>query len=135
MIVSCLYLRLSREFNAELEIKTHSHLHDQNQKPDIWLIDKCKTIDVGVTLPRQTGRYCNEKLKKYRDGTPDRLRDGRDPPPSPAAPRSSTWMSEALDPGRPATAYMAAKASEHLTAGPARARRAGHPATPLSAHF
>ncbi|ESU39974.1 Chromosome segregation ATPase, partial [Giardia duodenalis] len=38
-------LRLSREFNAELEIKTHSHLHDQNQKPDIWLIDKCKTID------------------------------------------------------------------------------------------
>ncbi|ESU40279.1 Ankyrin repeat protein, partial [Giardia duodenalis] len=26
MIVSCLYLRLSREFNAELEIKTHSHL-------------------------------------------------------------------------------------------------------------
>ena len=29
-------LRLSREFNAELEIKTHSHLHDQNQKPDIW---------------------------------------------------------------------------------------------------
>ena len=25
-IVSCLYLRLLREFNAELEIKTHSHL-------------------------------------------------------------------------------------------------------------
>ncbi|ESU40513.1 Hypothetical protein GSB_151939, partial [Giardia duodenalis] len=87
MIVSCLYLRLSREFNAELEIKTHSHLHDQNQKPDIWLIDKCKTIDVGVTLPRQMDHYYNEKLKKYRDGTPDHLRDGRLPPPSPAAPR------------------------------------------------
>ena len=64
------------EFNAELEIKTHSHLHDQNQKPDIWLIDKCKTIDVGVTLPRQMDRYCNEKLRKHRDGTPDRLRGG-----------------------------------------------------------
>ena len=88
MIVSCLYLRLSREFNAELEIKTHSHLHDQNQKPDIWLIDKCKTIDVGVTLPRQMDHYYNEKLKKYRDGTPDHLRDGRLPPPQvQAAPR------------------------------------------------
>ena len=42
MIVSCLYLRLSREFNAELEIKTHSHLHDQNQKPDTWLIDSAR---------------------------------------------------------------------------------------------
>ena len=62
MIVSCLYLRLSREFNAELEIKTHSHLHDQNQKPDIWLIDKCKAIG-GVTLPRQMDHYYNEKLK------------------------------------------------------------------------
>ena len=49
--------------------QTHSHLHDQNQKPDIWLIDKCKTIDVGVTLPRQMDHYYNEKLKKYRDGT------------------------------------------------------------------
>ncbi|ESU42886.1 Hypothetical protein GSB_151286 [Giardia duodenalis] len=89
MIVSCLYLRLSREFNAELEIKTHSHLHDQNQKPDIWLIDKCKTIDVGVTLPRQMDHYYNEKLKKYRDGTPDHLRDGSLHPVQ-AAPRSST---------------------------------------------
>ena len=42
---------------------------DQNQKPDIWLIDKCKTIDVGVTLPRQTDHYYNEKLRKQRDGT------------------------------------------------------------------
>ncbi|ESU44702.1 Diadenosine tetraphosphatase, partial [Giardia duodenalis] len=57
------------ELSPELEIKTHSHLHDQSQKPDIWLIDKCKTIDVGVTLPRQMDHCYNEKLRKHRDGT------------------------------------------------------------------
>ena len=69
MIVTCLYLRVSGKFNAELEIKTHSHLSDQNQKPDIWLVDKCKAIDVGVIQPRQMDAYYNEKVKKYRDGT------------------------------------------------------------------
>ena len=33
------------------------------------------------------------------------------------------WTSEALGPGRPATAYMAAKANEHLTADPTRSSR------------
>ena len=74
---------------------------------------------MGVTLPRQTDHYCNEKLRKHRDGTPDRLRGGS-LHPSPAAPRSSTRTSEALGPGRPATAYMVARASEHLTADPTR---------------
>ena len=59
-------------------------------------------------------RYCNEKLRKYRDGSLY---------PVQAVPRSSTWTSEALGPGRPAIAYMAAKASEHLTADPARSSR------------
>ena len=63
------------EFSAELEIKTHSHLRPEPE-PDIWLIDKCKTTDVGVTLPRQMDHYYNEKLGKHRDGTPDHLRDG-----------------------------------------------------------
>ena len=40
------------------------------------------------------------------------------------------WTSEALGPGRPATAYMAARASEHLTRLIRRDRlRASHPAT------
>ena len=73
-------------------------------------------------------RYCNEKLRKYRDGSLY---------PVQAVPRSSTWTSEALGPGRPAIAYMAAKASEHLTADPARSSR--EPVTQsdrlLSAHF
>ncbi|ESU43197.1 Hypothetical protein GSB_151138 [Giardia duodenalis] len=34
--IVCVCLRLSRELSPELEIKTHSHLHDQNQKPDTW---------------------------------------------------------------------------------------------------
>ena len=100
MIVSCLYLRLPREFNAELEVR-RTATSDQNQKPDIWLIDKCKTIDVGVTLPRQMDHYYNEKLKKYRDGTPDHLRDGRLPPPSLAAPRSSMWTLKSSRSGPP----------------------------------
>eukprot|EP00701_Giardia_intestinalis_P002048 XP_001705872.1 Reverse transcriptase/endonuclease, putative [Giardia lamblia ATCC 50803] len=53
MIVACLYLRVSGKLSAELEVKTHSHLSDQNQKPDIWLVDKCKAVDVGVIQPRQ----------------------------------------------------------------------------------
>ena len=44
MIVTCLYLRVSGKFNAELEVKTHSHLSDQSQKPDIWLVDKCSVL-------------------------------------------------------------------------------------------
>ncbi|ESU40439.1 Dihydrolipoamide acyltransferase [Giardia duodenalis] len=44
---------------------------------------QCRTIDVGVTLPRQMDHYCNEKLRKHRDGTPDRLRNGS--PPSPGS--------------------------------------------------
>ncbi|ESU39942.1 Hypothetical protein GSB_155404 [Giardia duodenalis] len=35
MIVSCLYLRLSRELNAELEVR-RTATSDQNQKPDTW---------------------------------------------------------------------------------------------------
>ena len=60
-------------------------------------------------------RYSNEKLKKYRDGTPDRLRDGS-LHPSPAAPRRAPCGRQ-----KPsiraafAIAYMAARASEHLT--------------------
>ncbi|ESU35328.1 Reverse transcriptase/endonuclease, partial [Giardia duodenalis] len=57
------------EAQPELEIKTHSHLSDQNQKPDIWLVDKCKAVDVGVIQPRQMDAYYNEKVKKYKDGT------------------------------------------------------------------
>ncbi|ESU42222.1 Hypothetical protein GSB_152877, partial [Giardia duodenalis] len=64
--------------------QTHSHLRPEPEAGHL-AIDKCKTIDVGVTLPRQTDHYCNEKLKKYRDGTPDHLRDGS--PLSLAAPR------------------------------------------------
>ncbi|ESU35389.1 Reverse transcriptase/endonuclease, partial [Giardia duodenalis] len=69
MIVACLCLRVSGKLNAELEVKTHSHLSDQNQKPDIWLVDRCKAVDVGVIQPRQMDAYYNEKVKKYRDGT------------------------------------------------------------------
>ncbi|KWX14639.1 ATP-dependent RNA helicase/ diadenosine tetraphosphatase [Giardia duodenalis assemblage B] len=67
MIVSCLYLRLSREFNAELEVR-HTATSDQNQKPDIWP-STVQDHRRGVTLPRQMDHYCNEKLKKHRDGT------------------------------------------------------------------
>ncbi|ESU34778.1 Hypothetical protein DHA2_153741 [Giardia duodenalis] len=80
MIVTCLYLRVSGKFNAELEVKTHSHLSDQNQKPDIWLVDKCKAVGVGVIQPRQMDAYYNEKVKKYRDVL-NHLRDGWIPPP------------------------------------------------------
>ena len=118
MIVSCLYLRLSREFNAELEIKTHSHLHDQNQKPDIWLIDKCKTIDVGVTLPRQMDHYYNEKLKKYRDGTLPIIY-GTDGSLHPKSRRHLEELHVDVEKlsirAAFAIAYMAAKANEHLT--------------------
>ena len=73
MIVSCLYLRLSREFNAELEVKTHSHLRPEPEAGHL-AIDKCKTIDMGATLPHQMDHYYNEKLKKYRDGSPPQSR-------------------------------------------------------------
>ena len=78
MIVSCL-LRLLRELSPELEIKTHSHLRPEPE-PDTWP-STVRDRRRGVTLPRQTDRYYNEKLRKHRDGTPDRLRDGRLPPP------------------------------------------------------
>ena len=101
----CLYLRLSREFNAELEIKTHSHLHDQNQKPNIWLIDKCKTIDVGVTLPRQMDHYYNEKLKKYRDGTLPIIYGTAPSTQSGGTSKSSTWTLKSSLSGPPSPSH------------------------------
>ena len=83
MIVSCLPPPVG-ELSAELDIKTHSHLRPEPE-PDTWP-STVQDHRRGVTLPRQTDRYCNEKLRKYRDGTPDRLRDGT-LHPSLAAPR------------------------------------------------
>ena len=79
--------------------QTHSHLRPEPEAGHL-AIDKCKTIDVGVTLPRQTDHYYNEKLKKYRDGTPDHLRDGSLHPVQ-AAPRSSTLMLKSSRSGPP----------------------------------
>ena len=55
--------------------QTHSHLRPEPEAGHL-AHRQCRTTDVGVTLPRQMDHYCNEKLKKHRDGTPDRLRDG-----------------------------------------------------------
>ena len=118
MIVACLYLRVSGKFNAELEIKTHSHLSDQNQKPDIWLVDKCKAIDVGVIQPRQMDAYYNEKVKKYRDGTLPIIygTDGSLHPKSKKHLEELHVDVEKLSVRAAfAIAYMAAKANEHLT--------------------
>eukprot|EP00701_Giardia_intestinalis_P000841 XP_001704665.1 Reverse transcriptase/endonuclease, putative [Giardia lamblia ATCC 50803] len=114
MIVACLYLRVSGKFNAELEVKTHSHLSDQNQKPDIWLVDKCKAVDVRVIQPRQMDAYYNEKVKKYRDGTLPIIygTDGSLHPSPRGTSRSSTWTSIRA---AFAIAHMAAKANEHPT--------------------
>ncbi|ESU37846.1 Hypothetical protein DHA2_151502 [Giardia duodenalis] len=100
MIVTCLYLRVSGKFNAELEIKTHSHLSDQNQKPDIWLVDKCKAIDVGVIQPRQM----DATARRSRSTGTGRSRsswDRRIPPPQvQEAPRGAPCgRREALCPG------------------------------------
>ncbi|ESU34712.1 Dihydrolipoamide acyltransferase [Giardia duodenalis] len=123
-----------REVQPELEIKTHSHLSDQNQKPDIWLVDKWKAIDVGVIQPRQMDAYYNEKVKKYRDGTLPIIygTDGSLHPSPRGTSRSSTWTSV-----RAAfvIAYMAAEANEHLTklirrAGP----KAWSPRATVSCH-
>ena len=92
---------------------------------------------MGVTLPRQTDRYYNEKLRKYRDGTPDHLRDGS------LHAKSRRHLEELhVDVEKLsiraafAIAYMAARASEHLTADPTRPAESQSPrATPLSAHF
>ncbi|ESU34788.1 Hypothetical protein DHA2_154154, partial [Giardia duodenalis] len=102
-IVTCLYLRVSGKFNAELEVKTHSHLSDQNQKPDIWLVDKCKAIDVGVIQPRQMDAYYNEKVKKYRDGALPIIygTDGSLHPSPRGTSRSSTWTSKSSLSGLP----------------------------------
>ncbi|ESU45601.1 Dihydrolipoamide acyltransferase, partial [Giardia duodenalis] len=71
----CLYLRLSREFNAELEVR-RTATSDQSQKPDTWPSTSVRP-QTGRHQPRQMDHCCNEKLKKHRDGTPDHLRDGR----------------------------------------------------------
>ncbi|ESU40873.1 Dihydrolipoamide acyltransferase, partial [Giardia duodenalis] len=78
MIVSCLYLRLSREFNAELEVR-RTATSDQNQKPDIWLIDKCKTIDVGVTSPARWTTTTTRNSRSTGTG-PSRSSAGRTAP-------------------------------------------------------
>ena len=103
-----------REVQPELEIKTHSHLSDQNQKPDIWLVDKWKAIDVGVIQPRQRDAYYNEKVKKYRDGTLPIIygTDGSLHPSPRGTSRSSTWTSVRA---AFAIAHMAAEANEHPT--------------------
>eukprot|EP00701_Giardia_intestinalis_P000122 XP_001703946.1 Reverse transcriptase/endonuclease, putative [Giardia lamblia ATCC 50803] len=100
-----------REVQPELEVKTHSHLSDQNQKPDIWLVDKCKAIDVGVIQPRQMDAYYNEKVKKYRDETDGSLH-----------PKSKRHLEELyVDVEKLsvraafAIAHMAAEANEHPT--------------------
>eukprot|EP00701_Giardia_intestinalis_P001958 XP_001705782.1 Reverse transcriptase/endonuclease, putative [Giardia lamblia ATCC 50803] len=68
MIVTCLCLRVSGKLNRSWKSRPTA-TSDQNQKPDIWLVDKCKAVDVGVIQPRQMDAYYNEKVKKYRDGT------------------------------------------------------------------
>ena len=47
--------------------QTHSHLRPEPEAGHL-AIDKCKTTD-GRHPARQTDRYCNEKLRKHRDGT------------------------------------------------------------------
>ena len=68
MIVSCLYLRLSGSSTRSWRSR-HTATSTTRTRAGHLAIDKCKTIDVGVTLPRQMDHYYNEKLKKYRDGT------------------------------------------------------------------
>ena len=103
MIVACLYLRVSGKLNAELEVKTHSHLSDQNQKPDIWLVDKCRAVDVSVIQPRQMDAYYNEKVKKYRGETLPIIygTDGSLHPSPRGTSRSSTWTSRSSLSGLP----------------------------------
>ena len=116
MIVSCLYLRLSREFNAELEIKTHSHLRPEPE-PDTWP-PTVRDHRRGVTLPRQTDRYYSEKLKKYRDGTLPIIY-GTDGSLHPKSRRHLEELHADVEKlsirAAFAIAYMAAKANEHLT--------------------
>ena len=105
-IVSCLYLRLSREFNAELEIKTHSHLHDQNQKPDIWLIDKCKTIDGRHPAPPD-GPLLQREAQEAQ-GRDSRSSTGRTAPSTPSpggTSKSSTWMLKSSLSGPPSPSH------------------------------
>ena len=93
-------------------------LSDQNQKPDIWLVDKCKAIDVGVIQPRQMDAYYNEKVKKYKDGTLPIIY-GTDGSLHPKSKRHHEELHVDVEKlsvrAAFAIAYMAAKANEHLT--------------------
>ena len=60
----CLYLRLSREFNGELEVR-RTATSDQNQKPDIFLPDCNQAVDVGVVQPRALNSYYKSKIDAY----------------------------------------------------------------------
>ena len=68
----------------------------------------------GVTLPRQTDRYCNEKLRKHRVGTP--IVCGTGPSTQSrwhlGAPRGRQKLSVRA---AFAIVYIAARANEHLT--------------------
>ena len=69
----------------------------------------------GVTLPRQTDRYCNEKLRKHRVGTPIVCGTG----PSTQSRRHLEELHVDVEKlsvrAAFAIVYIAARANEHLT--------------------
>ena len=74
MIVSCLYLRLSREFNAGLEIKTHSHLRPEPE-PDTWP-STVQDHRRGRHPAPPDGPLLQREAQEAQGRDPDRLRGG-----------------------------------------------------------
>ena len=127
MIVSCLYLRLSGSLARSWRSR-RTATSDQNQSRTPGH-RQCRTIDGASPVPPDGPLLQREAQEVQGRDPPDRLRDGslhlvwRHL----GAPRGRR---EALGSGHPATAYMAARASEHLTAGPTRPAESQSPSDP-----
>ncbi|ESU39987.1 ATP-dependent RNA helicase [Giardia duodenalis] len=75
--------------------QTHSHLRPEPEAGHL-AHRQVQGHRRGRHQPRQTDHYCNEKLKKHRDGTLH---------PVQAVPRSSTWTLKSSRSGPPSPSH------------------------------